>query len=64
MACRFFLSLLKSDTMKNWLCENWVNVALVAALGLKILANLSGRANRIFGLLDDAVNYFIRPRKK
>tara|TARA_R110000851_G_scaffold142535_1_gene281165 strand:- start:309 stop:467 length:159 start_codon:yes stop_codon:yes gene_type:complete len=52
--------------MSNFILENWIALLIGALAFIKIIVNLTPteKDNKIFGYIDDLVNFFIKDKKK
>jgi len=52
--------------MSNFILENWIALLIGALAFVKIVVNLTPteKDNKIFGYIDDLVNFFIKDQKK
>jgi hypothetical protein len=52
--------------MSNFILENWIALLIGALAFVKIVVNLTPteKDNKIFGYIDDLVNFFIKDNKK
>mgnify|MGYP003639125709 FL=1 len=52
--------------MSNFILENWIAILIGALAFIKIIVNLTPteKDNKIFGYIDDLVNFFIKDQKK
>jgi len=52
--------------MNNFILENWIALLIGALAFVKIVVNLTPteKDNKIFGYIDDLVNFFIKDNKK
>lgn len=49
----------------NFILENWIALTIAFLSFAKVVINLtpSEKDNKVFGYIDDAINYFIKNRK-
>ena len=59
-------SLKLTHIMSNFILENWIAILIGALAFIKIIVNLTPteKDNKIFGYIDDLVNFFIKDKKK
>ena len=52
--------------MSNFILENWIAILIGALAFIKIIVNLTPteKDNKIFGYIDDLVNFFIKDKKR
>ena len=58
--------LIKHNNMMEFLTSNWIAILIGALAFIKIIVNLTPteKDNKIFGYIDDLVNFFIKDQKK
>ena len=58
--------LIKHNNMIEFLTSNWIAILIGALAFIKIIVNLTPteKDNKIFGYIDDLVNFFIKDQKK